>query len=110
MSRPVEFATEDSAVVVAETADPVGGPRPVARGDGPAAQATRTVEGAWDGVRAAAHPAPHVLRDGTLRPDPVEPGLPAKPAAEARTAVVGRGAAPPIPVTRPSSDCPETCR
>jgi hypothetical protein len=110
MSRPVESATEDGAVVVAETADPVGGPRPVARGDGPAAQATRTVEGAWDGVRAAAHPAPHVLRDGTLRPDPVEPGLPAKPAAEARTAVVGRGAAPPIPVTRPSSDCPGTCR
>lgn len=92
MSRLVEFTTEDGAVVVVETADPAGGTRLVSRGDGPAAQATRTFEGALDSVRAAAHSALRVLRDGALRPDSVQLEFAVKLTAEAG-AVIAKGAA-----------------
>lgn len=92
MNRLVEFTTEDGAVVVVETADPAGGTRLVSRGDGPAAQATRTFEGALDSVRAAAHSALRTFRDGALRPDSVELEFAVKLTAEAG-AVIAKGAA-----------------
>ncbi|GGW18445.1 hypothetical protein GCM10018980_48450 [Streptomyces capoamus] len=92
MNRLVEFTTEDGAVVVVESADTVGGAKLVSRGDGPAVQATRTFEGALDGVRAAARSALRVFRDGSLRPDSVEMEFGVKLSAEAG-AVIAKGAA-----------------
>nr|WP_031159076.1 CU044_2847 family protein [Streptomyces durhamensis] len=92
MHKLVEFTTEDGAVVVVETAEAAGGTRLVSRGEGPAAQATRTFEGALDNVRAAAHSALRVFRDGALCPDSVELEFGVKLTAEAG-AVIAKGAA-----------------
>ncbi|MFF4396666.1 CU044_2847 family protein [Streptomyces sp. NPDC001480] len=92
MNKLVEFKTEDGAVVVVETAEAATGSRLVSRGDGPAAQTTRTFESALDGVRAAARSALRVFRDGTLRPDSVELEFGVKLSAEAG-AVIAKGAA-----------------
>jgi hypothetical protein len=92
MNKLLEFTTEDGAVVVVESADGPGGTRLVSRGEGPAAQATRTFEGALDNVRAAAHSALRVFRDGALRPDSVELEFAVKLTAEAG-AVIAKGAA-----------------
>ncbi|MFG3292662.1 CU044_2847 family protein [Streptomyces sp. NPDC048179] len=94
MARMMEFKTEDGAVVVVESADSGPGSRPVSRdgGTGPAAQTTRTFEGALDGVRAAAQAALRVFRDGALQPDSVELEFGVKLTAEAG-AVIAKGAA-----------------
>ncbi|MEU6282137.1 CU044_2847 family protein [Streptomyces sp. NPDC047028] len=92
MGKLVEFTTDDGVVVVVETADPATGTRLVSRGENPAAQATRTFEGALDSVRAAAHSALSVFRDGALRPDSVELEFGVKLSAEAG-AIIAKGAA-----------------
>ncbi|MEU2924801.1 CU044_2847 family protein [Streptomyces sp. NPDC007251] len=93
MGRLLEFTTDDGAVVVVESAEPGTGTRLVGRGDGgPAAQASRTFEGALDGVRSAAQSALRVFRDGSLRPDSVELEFGVKLTAEAG-AVIAKGAA-----------------
>ena len=92
MGKLVEFTTEDGVTVVVETADPATGTRLVSRGENPAAQATRTFEGALDSVRAAAHSALSVFRDGALRPDSVELEFGVKLSAEAG-AIIAKGAA-----------------
>jgi hypothetical protein len=71
MDGLVEFETEDGALVVVEAVDERSGSRLVSRDDG-TVRATRTFEGALEGVRAAAHSALRVFRDGSLRPDSVE--------------------------------------
>ncbi|WBO69384.1 CU044_2847 family protein [Streptomyces camelliae] len=92
MGRLVEFTTEDGIAVVVESVEGGTGARPVGRGDGPVAQASRTFEGALDGVRAAAQSALRVFRDGTLRPDSVELEFGVKLTAEAG-AIIAKGAA-----------------
>lgn len=82
MDGLVEFKTDDGALVVVEAADDESGSRLVARDDG-AVQATRTFEGALEGVRAAAQSALRVFRDGSLRPDSVEIEFGVKLSAEA---------------------------
>lgn len=68
----VEFRTGDGAVVTVEAVEEErSGSRLVSRGDG-TVQATRTFEGALDGVRSAAESALRVFRDGSLKPDGVE--------------------------------------
>lgn len=67
----VEFRTGDGAVVAVEALEERSGSRLVSRGDG-TVQATRTFEGALDGVRSAAESALRVFRDGSLKPDGVE--------------------------------------
>ncbi|MEV8548526.1 CU044_2847 family protein [Streptomyces glaucescens] len=91
MDGLVQYRTEEGALVVVEGVEDATGARLVARGDGPA-QATRTFEGALDGVRAAAESALRVFRDGTLRPDSVELEFGIKMTAEAG-AVIAKGAA-----------------
>ncbi|MFI2199871.1 CU044_2847 family protein [Streptomyces sp. NPDC020192] len=92
MSRLVEFTTEDGAVVRVETADGAGGNRPVSRGEDTVDRAARTFEDALDHVRAAAHAALRVFRDGSLRPDSVELEFGVKLTAEAG-AVIAKGTA-----------------
>ncbi|ANP54842.1 hypothetical protein J2Z21_001504 [Streptomyces griseochromogenes] len=93
MNRLMEFTTEDGAVVMVEATEGASGTRLVSRGEGgPAAQTARTFEGALDGVRAAAHSALRVFRDGSLRPDSVELEFGVKLSAEAG-AVIAKGAA-----------------
>jgi hypothetical protein len=93
MGRLLEFTTDDGAVVVVESVEPGTGTRLVGRGDGgPAAQASRTFEGALDGVRSAAQSALRVFRDGSLRPDSVELEFGVKLTAEAG-AVIAKGTA-----------------
>ncbi|MCT9004118.1 hypothetical protein N4G66_04155 [Streptomyces rhizosphaerihabitans] len=82
MDGLVEFKTEDGALVVVEAVDDGSGSRLVARDDG-TVQATRTFEGALEGVRAAAHSALRVFRDGSLAPDSVEIEFGVKLTAEA---------------------------
>ncbi|MEW2624494.1 CU044_2847 family protein [Streptomyces sp. NPDC048106] len=93
MDQLVEFRTEDGALVVVEGAgaSPRPGTRLVSRGD-EMVRATRTFEGALDGVRAAAEAALRVFRDGSLRPDSVEIEFGVKISAEAG-AVIAKGAA-----------------
>ncbi|MFH0518964.1 CU044_2847 family protein [Streptomyces sp. M41] len=91
MDGLTEFKTEDGALVVVEGVEETPGARMVSRGDGPD-RATRTFEGALDGVRAAAESALRVFRDGTLRPDAVELEFGVKLSAEAG-AVIAKGAA-----------------
>ncbi|MCK1821698.1 hypothetical protein MTQ10_19280 [Streptomyces sp. XM83C] len=91
MEGLVEFKTEDGAVIAVEPAAEAGGSRLVARGDG-AVQASRTFEGALDGVRAAAESALRVFRDGTLRPDGVEIEFGVKLSAETG-AIIAKGTA-----------------
>ncbi len=83
MEDIVEFKTRDGAVVAVEASSEEAGSHLVARGDDGAVQATRTFEGALDGVRAAAESALRVFRDGTLRPDAVEIEFGVKLSAEA---------------------------
>ncbi|WP_338785333.1 CU044_2847 family protein [Streptomyces sp. DG1A-41] len=71
MDGLVEFRTGDGAVVAVEAVEERSGSRLVSRGDG-TVQATRTFEGALDGVRSAAESALRVFRDGSLKPDGVE--------------------------------------
>lgn len=82
MEGLVEFKTGDGTLVVVEGAEDEGGSRLVARDDG-TVRATRTFEGALEGVRAAAQSALGVFRDGTLRPDSVEIEFGVKLTAEA---------------------------
>jgi hypothetical protein len=82
MDGLVEFKTDDGAVVVVEAVDDGSGSRLVTRGDG-TVQATRTFEGALEGVRAAAGSALRVFRDGSLSPDSVEIEFGVKLTAEA---------------------------
>ncbi|KUO22452.1 CU044_2847 family protein [Streptomyces dysideae] len=92
MDGLVEFKTADGAVVAVETVDDgASGSRLVARRDG-TVEATRTFEGALDGVRAAAESALRVFRDGSLRPDGVEIEFGVKMSAEAG-AIIAKGAA-----------------
>ncbi|MEU5280195.1 CU044_2847 family protein [Streptomyces asoensis] len=92
MDGLVEFRTDDGAVVAVEAVTEARpGSRLVARGDG-AVQATRTFEGALEGVRAAAESALRVFRDGTLRPDGVEIEFGVKLAAETG-AIIAKGTA-----------------
>ncbi|GAA2287667.1 hypothetical protein GCM10010145_40050 [Streptomyces ruber] len=72
MEGLVEFTTADGAVITVEAAGDESGSRLVSRGADGAVQATRTFEGALDGVRSAASSALRVFRDGSLRPDAVE--------------------------------------
>ncbi|MFF8943322.1 CU044_2847 family protein [Streptomyces sp. NPDC014864] len=83
MEGLVDFRTADGTVVRVETPDDEYGSRLVARGDDGALQATRTFEGALDGVRAAAESALRVFRDGSLKPDAVEIEFGVKLTAEA---------------------------
>lgn len=72
MDDVVEFRTADGAVVMVQGS---GGGLPApgfTAGDDVPARATRTFEGALDGVRAAADSALRVFRDGSLKPDSVE--------------------------------------
>ncbi|WP_086565292.1 CU044_2847 family protein [Streptomyces africanus] len=71
MDGLVEFRTGDGAVVAVEAVEERSGSRLVSRGDG-TVQATRTFEGALEGVRSAAESALRVFRDGSLKPDGVE--------------------------------------
>ncbi|MGW4562480.1 CU044_2847 family protein [Streptomyces sp. NPDC004561] len=89
MDGLVEFTTEDGALVVVEDVATRSGTRLVSRGDGPAL-ATRTFEGALEGVRAAASAALRVFRDGSLRPDAVEIEFGVRMSAEAG-AVIAKG-------------------
>ncbi|MEU0431354.1 CU044_2847 family protein [Streptomyces sp. NPDC006290] len=82
MDGLVEFKTDEGALVVVEAVDDGSGSRLVARDDG-TVQATRTFEGALEGVRAAAQSALRVFRDGSLRPDSVEIEFGVKLTAEA---------------------------
>jgi hypothetical protein len=82
MDGLVEFKTDDGALVVVEAVDDGTGSRLVARDDG-TVPATRTFEGALEGVRAAAQSALRVFRDGSLRPDSVEIEFGVKLTAEA---------------------------
>ncbi|MBL1080892.1 hypothetical protein JK359_02705 [Streptomyces actinomycinicus] len=91
MDGLVEFRTEDGALVVVEDVPTRSGARLVSRADGPA-QATRTFEGALDGVRAAAEAALRVFRDGSLRPDAVEIEFGVRMSAEAG-AIIAKGSA-----------------
>lgn len=87
----MEFKTDDGAVVAVEAAAAARpGSRLVAR-DG-TVQATRTFEGALEGVRAAAESALRVFRDGTLRPDGVEIEFGVKLSAETG-AIIAKGTA-----------------
>jgi hypothetical protein len=90
MAGLVQFETGDGALIAVESADDESGSRLVAR-DG-TVQATRTFEGALDGVRAAAESALRVFRDGTLRPDGVEIEFGVRMSAEAG-AVIAKGTA-----------------
>ncbi|MBC2901553.1 CU044_2847 family protein [Streptomyces cupreus] len=90
MDGLMEFKTEDGAVVVVEGVEDESGARLVTREDGPA-RATRTFEGALEGVRAAAESALRVFRDGSLRPDSVELEFGVKLSAESG-AVIAKGA------------------
>ncbi|MCI3269901.1 CU044_2847 family protein [Streptomyces cylindrosporus] len=78
----IEFRDQDGRVITVEAADDDSGSRLVARDDG-TAQATRTFEGALEGVRAAAESALRVFREGALRPDGVEIEFGVKLSAEA---------------------------
>ncbi|MFF0157956.1 CU044_2847 family protein [Streptomyces sp. NPDC005263] len=91
MERLVEFETADGAVVSVESAEERSGSRLVSRGDG-TVQATRTFEGALEGVRAAADSALRVFRDGTLRPDGIEIEFGVKLSAETG-AIIAKGTA-----------------
>ncbi|MFJ1971118.1 CU044_2847 family protein [Streptomyces sp. NPDC087903] len=91
MDGLTQFKTEDGALVVVEGVDEEPGARMVSRGDAPL-QATRTFEGALDGVRAAAESALRVFRDGALQPDSVELEFGVKLSAEAG-AVIAKGSA-----------------
>ncbi|WP_333740811.1 CU044_2847 family protein [Streptomyces sp. IBSBF 2806] len=91
MDGLVEFKTDDGAVVAVEAAaQGQPGSRLVAR-DG-TVRATRTFEGALEGVRAAAESALRVFRDGTLRPDGVEIEFGVKLSAETG-AIIAKGTA-----------------
>ncbi|MCQ9185111.1 hypothetical protein KMT30_39990 [Streptomyces sp. IBSBF 2953] len=91
MDGLVEFKTDDGTVVAVEAVAQVRpGSRLVAR-DG-AVRATRTFEGALEGVRAAAESALRVFRDGTLRPDGVEIEFGVKLSAETG-AIIAKGTA-----------------
>ncbi|MCX5168842.1 CU044_2847 family protein [Streptomyces antibioticus] len=91
MEGLVEFTTDSGAVVSVEAA-PEGRPgsRLVSR-DG-TVRATRTFEGALEGVRTAAESALRVFRDGSLRPDGVEIEFGVKLTAETG-AVIAKGTA-----------------
>lgn len=91
MDGLTEFKTEEGALVTVEGVDEEAGARLVSRGEGPL-QATRTFEGALDGVRAAAQSALRVFRDGSLKPDSVELEFGVKLSAEAG-AVIAKGSA-----------------
>jgi hypothetical protein len=91
MDGLMEFKTEDGARVVVEGVESESGARRVSRGGGPL-QATRTFEGALDGVRAAAESALRVFRDGSLKPDSVELEFGVKLSAETG-AVIAKGTA-----------------
>ncbi|WP_328771866.1 CU044_2847 family protein [Streptomyces sp. NBC_00286] len=84
MEGLVEFKTNDGVVINVEgaTTEDLSGHQLVSRDDG-TVQATRTFEGALDGVRAAAESALRVFRDGSLRPDSVEIEFGVKLTAEA---------------------------
>ncbi|MCX4998444.1 CU044_2847 family protein [Streptomyces longwoodensis] len=92
MAALVEFTTADGVAVAVEAAEP---PRPgsrlVARDNG-VVQASRTFEGALEGVRAAAESALRVFRDGSLRPDGVEIEFGVKLSAETG-AIIAKGTA-----------------
>ncbi|QWB28445.1 MULTISPECIES: CU044_2847 family protein [Streptomyces] len=91
MDGLVEFRTGDGAVVAVEGTEERSGSRLVSRGDG-TVQATRTFEGALDGVRSAAESALRVFRDGSLKPDGVEIEFGVKLSAEAG-AFIAKGTA-----------------
>jgi hypothetical protein len=82
MEGVVEFRTDDGAVISVESVEDEHGTRLVSRRDG-TVQATRTFEGALDGVRSAAASALRVFRDGSLQPDTVEIEFGVKLSAEA---------------------------
>jgi hypothetical protein len=81
----VEFRTDDGAVITVEAVEEGygSGSRLVSRGEDGAVQATRTFEGALEGVRSAAASALRVFRDGSLQPDAVEIEFGVKLTAEA---------------------------
>ena len=87
----MEFETADGALVSVESTEERSGSRLVSRGDG-TVQATRTFEGALEGVRAAADSALRVFRDGTLRPDGIEIEFGVKLSAETG-AIIAKGTA-----------------
>jgi hypothetical protein len=91
MDGLVEFKTGDGAVIAVEGVEERSGSRLVSRGDG-TVQATRTFEGALEGVRAAAESALRVFRDGALRPDGVEIEFGVKLSAETG-AIIAKGTA-----------------
>ncbi|MFJ8464974.1 CU044_2847 family protein [Streptomyces swartbergensis] len=115
MDGLVEFRTGDGAVVAVEAVEERSGSRLVSRGDG-TIQATRTFEGALDGVRSAAESALRVFRDGSLKPDGVEIEFGVKLSAETG-AFIAKGTAeghlvvklswsPSAPDTRPTPVAP----
>ncbi|MEU1629650.1 CU044_2847 family protein [Streptomyces sp. NPDC020096] len=91
MDTLVEFATDSGANVVVAVDDLERGSRLVSRGDGSLAQATRTFDGALEGVHAAAESALRIFRDGRLKPDAVEIEFGVKLTAEAG-AVIAKSA------------------
>ncbi|MFG2022197.1 CU044_2847 family protein [Streptomyces sp. NPDC048825] len=92
MEGLVEFKTNDGVVITVEGIEDVSGHQMVSRRDDGTVQATRTFEGALDGVRAAAESALRVFRDGTLRPDSVELEFGVKLTAEAGALIAKSGA------------------
>lgn len=91
MEGLVEFKTNDGVVITVEGIEDASGHQMVRRDDG-TVQATRTFEGALDGVRAAAESALRVFRDGSLRPDSVELEFGVKLTAEAGALIAKSGA------------------
>ncbi|MER5227839.1 CU044_2847 family protein [Streptomyces flaveus] len=94
MEGLVEFKTNDGVVITVEGTglDDLSGHQMVSRRDDGTVQATRTFEGALDGVRAAAESALRVFRDGSLRPDSVELEFGVKLTAEAGALIAKSGA------------------
>ncbi|MCX5090088.1 CU044_2847 family protein [Streptomyces sp. NBC_00365] len=85
MDGVMEFKTGDGAVILIEEGEDESGSgsRLVSRGENGVVQATRTFEGALEGVRSAAESALRVFRDGSLRPGSVEIEFGVKLTAEA---------------------------
>jgi hypothetical protein len=92
MEGLVEFKTNDGVVITVESIEDASGHQMVSRRDDGTVQATRTFEGALDGVRAAAESALRVFRDGSLRPDSVELEFGVKLTAEAGALIAKSGA------------------
>ncbi|GAB2998035.1 hypothetical protein GCM10023080_075000 [Streptomyces pseudoechinosporeus] len=92
MEGLVEFRTNDGVVITVEGIEDASGHQMVSRRDDGTVQATRTFEGALDGVRAAAESALQVFRDGSLRPDSVEIEFGVKLTAEAGALIAKSGA------------------